>query len=48
MTLPLALAKVIVPVQDGAIAPAVLSVDVLLSTLIWAVSELASPTGGKL
>jgi hypothetical protein len=45
---PLALAKVTVPVQAGAVAFAVVEPAAILTTFTWAVSELANPTGGKL
>jgi hypothetical protein len=46
ITVPTALANEIVPVHDAAVP---LDEDVArLVTLIWAVSELANPTGGKL
>jgi hypothetical protein len=45
ITVPAALAKEIVPVQDAAVP---LDEDVArFVTLIWAVSELANPTGGR-
>jgi hypothetical protein len=45
ITVPAALAKEIVPVQDAAVP-----LDEAVArfvTLIWAVSELANPTGGR-
>jgi hypothetical protein len=45
ITVPAALTKEIVPVQDAAVP---LDEDVArFVTLIWAVSELANPTGGR-
>jgi hypothetical protein len=45
ITVPAALTKEIVPVQDAAVLP---DEDVArFVTLTWAVSELANPTGGR-
>ena len=45
ITVPAALAKEIVPVQDAAVPPD--EAVARFVTLIWAVSELANPTGGR-
>lgn len=44
MAAPLALKNEIVPAQDAAVPP--VEFDAVFTTLTWAVSELASPTGG--
>ena len=51
MVFPLALVNVMVPAQAGAAAVVLVAVEVavaIFTTFTWAVSVLASPTGGKL